>query len=95
MSILTTRPVSFYAYRRLAKAAKEHAAALVTARREGLAKIAASRRNVIVRENAVGSYCEARFWAKQSAERLAAVHPEKAPNWSPDARRRFRDRDNA
>jgi len=83
-----TKPVSFYAYRSLTKDAKEHAAVLMLARREGLAKITASGRKLIVREDVVAAYCEARVWAKRSAERLAAVHPEKAPNWSPNARRR-------
>ena len=87
-----TQAVSFYAYRRLAKVAREDAAALALARRDGLAKIAASGRNVLVREDALGAYCEARLWAKQSAERLASVHAEKAPSWSPNARRRLKSR---
>jgi ClpP class serine protease len=84
-----TNAVSFNAYRKLAKVAKESAEALAVARREGLAKIAASGRKLIVREDAVGAYSEARFWAHEYAKRLAAVHPEKAPNWSPNARKRI------
>lgn len=88
MTAEPTQAVSQSAYRKLTKSARDHAATLSAARRDGLAKIASSGRNIFTRENAIGAYCDARFWAKQSATKLAAVHPEKAPNWSPNARRR-------
>jgi hypothetical protein len=82
------QPISRNAHRKLQQLVKEQAAALAIARRDGLAKIAA-RRNRIVREEAIGSYCEARFWQKTYTARLAAVHPETAPAWSPNARARL------
>jgi uncharacterized Zn finger protein len=83
-----TKAISRTSYRKLQKLIKEQAKILDDARRDGLAKIAASGRNLIVREDAVGSYCEARFWMQIYVARLAAAHPELAPDWSPNARRR-------
>jgi hypothetical protein len=83
-----TKPISRSAYRKLQRIVKEQAETLAAARRDGLAKIAASGRKLIVREDAISAYCEARFWAQTYAARLAGAHPETAPDWSPNARRR-------
>ncbi len=87
---MASTPVSRNAYRKLQRLVKEQAATLASARSDGLAKIAARGRRLIDREDAIGAYCEARFWAKTFSARLAAAHPESAPAWSPNARRRHR-----
>jgi flagellar biosynthesis/type III secretory pathway chaperone len=83
-----TKAVSQNLYKKLQKAVQEDQAAVARARREALAIIKQQTRRIWARDNAIVAYLDARSQARASIERLASVHPEKAANWSLNARRR-------
>lgn len=71
-----TKAVSLTAYRNMTRLLKEQKKIVSSVRRDGLTKVAADRR-LIVREDAIGAYCEARHWLNIYTERLANSHPER------------------